>query len=231
MSSPDPLFDAPWWILFSVCLDKLDGTSARLLKAQSQFGLQLDSFADFLSFGVAPAVVSVKILRTHALVGFLTLPLSVAVAVIYAMSTYARLKKFNSEAAGEQSCEFRGMPSTLSGAIFGTYVLTFCGAGSLIPIALLPPLMLALGYLMTRNYRGWKPHPASGKHILFLQGLLVIFIYWSVFTRTNAPLLFAILFMMYFLSMSWLPATEDSQPENEGDAVEEDKELASDPGS
>ena len=48
---------AAWMILWGVLLDKLDGTFARLLNASSPFGAQLDSFADFVSFGMAPAAL------------------------------------------------------------------------------------------------------------------------------------------------------------------------------
>ena len=46
---------AAWLILWGVLLDKLDGTMARLLDACSEFGVQFDSFADFVVFGIAPA--------------------------------------------------------------------------------------------------------------------------------------------------------------------------------
>src|SRR5437762_840772 len=48
---------AVWWVLLCVLSDKLDGSVARALRASSTFGGQLDSFADFLSFGVAPATI------------------------------------------------------------------------------------------------------------------------------------------------------------------------------
>ena len=48
--------DAAWFVIFSVLTDKLDGFVARLVKGTSEFGVQLDSFADFLNFGIAPAV-------------------------------------------------------------------------------------------------------------------------------------------------------------------------------
>src|SRR5262249_56924431 len=47
--------DAAWFVMFSVLTDKLDGFVARLVKGTSEFGVQLDSFADFLNFGIAPA--------------------------------------------------------------------------------------------------------------------------------------------------------------------------------
>ena len=48
---------AAWLILWGVLLDKLDGSAARLLNASSPFGAQLDPFADFVSFGIAPAAL------------------------------------------------------------------------------------------------------------------------------------------------------------------------------
>ncbi len=44
-------------ILFAAALDGVDGTVARLLKASSDFGAQLDSLSDFISFGVAPSII------------------------------------------------------------------------------------------------------------------------------------------------------------------------------
>ena len=46
---------AAWMIIYAVLTDRLDGLTARALKATSELGMQLDSFADALNFGVAPA--------------------------------------------------------------------------------------------------------------------------------------------------------------------------------
>src|SRR5580704_10874673 len=50
--------DAPlaaWLIIYAVLTDRLDGLVARAMKATSELGMQLDSFADCINFGVAPA--------------------------------------------------------------------------------------------------------------------------------------------------------------------------------
>lgn len=228
MTSPDPLRDAPWWILTSVLLDKLDGTTARLLRAQTRIGLQLDSFADLIAFGAAPAVVMVRICKRQVppLFGDLTFVIAVTVALFYAFSTYRRLRRFNREAGTKQANVFRGMPSTLSGAIFGTYVLAFGTRGKLFLI-LLPFMMIAQGILMNLEYRGWKPHPAPRKDLLVLQGLLVIFIYWAIAFRKFPELLFAILAIMYAMSMGWLPEEEATSTIEE---EEEKSEGAAEPG-
>jgi len=49
--------DAAWLIIYAVLTDKLDGFVARLVRGTSELGVQLDSFADFLNFGLVPAIV------------------------------------------------------------------------------------------------------------------------------------------------------------------------------
>ena len=48
---------ACWLIIYAAIFDKSDGIAARLLNASSKIGLHLDSFADFVSFGIAPAIL------------------------------------------------------------------------------------------------------------------------------------------------------------------------------
>ena len=67
-----PSWRSPW----PACIDGLDGRLARLLKATSRFGAEFDSLADFLCFGVAPAVhpVSVVAASAAAAIGFVAVP-------------------------------------------------------------------------------------------------------------------------------------------------------------
>ena len=55
--------ESAWLIVLCVVLDKADGTAARVLKATSTIGAQLDSFADFVSFGIAPAALVFSLIR------------------------------------------------------------------------------------------------------------------------------------------------------------------------
>ena len=65
--SADQFVLAAWMVCWGVLLDKLDGTSARLMKATSAFGVQFDSFADFVAFGIAPGHAEIwATLRTPA---------------------------------------------------------------------------------------------------------------------------------------------------------------------
>jgi CDP-diacylglycerol--serine O-phosphatidyltransferase len=78
-------------ILLAAVLDALDGRLARMLKATSRFGAELDSLADFVNFGVAPAVI----LYVWA---FAAVPsLGWLAALIFALCTALRLARFNTE--------------------------------------------------------------------------------------------------------------------------------------
>lgn len=89
-------FDGRWqlavgFILAAAVFDGLDGRSARLLKMTSKLGEQLDSLADFLSFGVAPAII-VYLWVLHDVRG-----LGWAVALVFATCSALRLARFNAE--------------------------------------------------------------------------------------------------------------------------------------
>lgn len=76
-------------IMVAAILDALDGATARLLKATSEFGAQLDSLSDFLAFGVAPAVILYSwILQESGKVGWIAM-------IVFAAASALRLARFN----------------------------------------------------------------------------------------------------------------------------------------
>ncbi len=76
-------------ILFAAILDALDGRVARLLKSSTEFGAQMDSLADFVNFGVAPALVLYMwVLSEAGSIGWIA-------ALIYAICGCLRLARFN----------------------------------------------------------------------------------------------------------------------------------------
>jgi len=76
-------------IVFAAVLDGLDGRVARMIKGQSKFGAELDSLADFVNFGVAPALI-LYFWGLHELgnAGWIA-------AMVFAISTGLRLARFN----------------------------------------------------------------------------------------------------------------------------------------
>lgn len=97
-------------ILFAVVLDGIDGRAARLLNAASKFGAELDSLADFVNFGVAPALIIYFWALKDAK------PLGWIVALIFAICICLRLARFNVENQEENQFKwkkkfFTGVPA------------------------------------------------------------------------------------------------------------------------
>ncbi|MGH6901387.1 MAG: CDP-diacylglycerol--serine O-phosphatidyltransferase [Geminicoccaceae bacterium] len=97
-------------IVAAGALDGLDGRSARLLKISSKLGAQLDSLADFLSFGVAPAILVYLWSLSHVKA------LGWALALLFATCCALRLARFNTELEATdqppwRSRFFTGMPA------------------------------------------------------------------------------------------------------------------------
>jgi len=106
-------FDMKWEqavlaILIAAILDSLDGATARILKAQSEFGAQLDSLSDFLAFGCAPAIILYSwILDESGKVGWIAM-------IVYAACAALRLARFNLTQANLPAWKkgfFSGIPS------------------------------------------------------------------------------------------------------------------------
>lgn len=92
-STPAALYRASIAICFAIFFDMADGRVARLTRTQSEFGVQLDSLADIVSFGVAPAVLTYRwSLSRLGLLG-------VVVGFLYIAAGAARLARFNVLAA------------------------------------------------------------------------------------------------------------------------------------
>ena len=112
------LITASWLILVAMIFDFLDGFSARLLKAYSEIGKELDSLADIVSFGVAPAVIIYNLLSV-SLGTCLTPGDSASRQIIPAVMLFIppvmpvcaalRLAKFNIDPS--QKTSFRGLPT------------------------------------------------------------------------------------------------------------------------
>jgi CDP-diacylglycerol---serine O-phosphatidyltransferase len=107
---------ASWLIIIAAVFDFLDGTAARLLNARSELGKQLDSLADIVSFGVAPACIMYALMVNtmgYAVGGYLNL--NALPAFFIALFSALRLAKFNID--DSQTDSFRGLP-TPANALF-----------------------------------------------------------------------------------------------------------------
>lgn len=134
----DPLGEmalAAWLIFLAMLFDMLDGRLARWARKTSDFGAQLDSLCDAISFGVAPAMLMLRTVIT-AMRGptlkDLGLPDTIllermvwAVAAIYMACAVLRLARFNVENEPDESAHmhFRGLPSPGAAAVVAALVL------------------------------------------------------------------------------------------------------------
>ncbi|MBU0551182.1 CDP-alcohol phosphatidyltransferase family protein [Myxococcota bacterium] len=114
---------AAWLICWGVLLDKLDGTAARLLGASSSFGAELDSFADFVVFGIAPAALIYHRL-SPSFQGDERLLLLLG-AGAFVLANAARLARFNTTSPEGGDVLFYGVPTTLCGALIATTYLVW----------------------------------------------------------------------------------------------------------
>lgn len=109
-------------IFAAAILDFLDGMAARLLNAYSPLGKELDSLADVVSFGVAPAVALFILLRDYALFPSFTEPIRLYIpylAFLLPVFSAYRLAKFNIDE--RQTKNFLGLPTPASGLFWISY--------------------------------------------------------------------------------------------------------------
>ncbi|MBT3302575.1 MAG: hypothetical protein HOA61_01825 [Bacteroidetes bacterium] len=115
----DPVMGA-FFLIWAAIFDFLDGTTARLLKTQSELGKQLDSLADIVSFGILPAtILHVLLIKSHQAwvykLHFTGIPIVSLLAFIFVIAAALRLAKFNTDE--DQKNVFTGLP-TPAAALF-----------------------------------------------------------------------------------------------------------------
>jgi len=106
---------AGWFILLAVCFDRFDGAAARALRATGRFGVEFDSLADLVSFGMAPAMMVFASLvqdpRLPYFVPGVSRTLLFAACGLYVLATAFRLARFNVYAAASGTDVYFGLPS------------------------------------------------------------------------------------------------------------------------
>jgi CDP-diacylglycerol--serine O-phosphatidyltransferase len=149
------------FILMAYITDALDGFVARKLDAASSFGLQLDSLADVVDFGLAPVFLSYKYLQTTTAVpGWLVAILGFP----YVMGGAFRLARYNLLAVEKEgkSDQTLGLTISTSGAFLTLAVLT-SRAYPRVAGFLLLPTMVALPLLMVSRIRFPEFHVVFGR--------------------------------------------------------------------
>ena len=112
-----------WLIFLAMVFDALDGYVARLSRSASEFGKQLDSLCDVVSFGVAPAFLLVKMCPSFA---YFHRQAVWVIAASYAACAALRLARFNVESGGDDDhTHFSGLPSPGAAAAIASFAIMF----------------------------------------------------------------------------------------------------------
>jgi CDP-diacylglycerol---serine O-phosphatidyltransferase len=197
IDDPQPihLYRSAIAIFFGMFFDMFDGRVARLTKTQSDFGVQLDSLADVISFGVAPAVL----LWRWALfeLGFIGL----VVGFVYVACGALRLARFNVLASREKgsSKHFVGLPIPLAAGTVVAIVMSsypfdhpvFGGAKGVAVVTLLLAALMVSG-VRYRTFKNLRPSKKSIS-IAFVIGL----VFAAISAQLKPTVALAALFLGY----------------------------------
>lgn len=199
-ATPLHLYQAALAVFFAMFFDGFDGRVARLTRTQSQFGVELDSLADVVSFGVVPAMLAYK--WALAPLGFA----GIFIAFAFAACGALRLARFNVIAQrshhGGASAFFVGLPIPF--AAFGIVAMMLAhyamtdgaplGAGARLPVAIVVAI-LALLMVSTVPYRTFKHVRPNRKSIAVFLGLCTVSV--LVATLLHPAFILAALFCAY----------------------------------
>ena len=169
--------NACWLIILAAFFDALDGKIARFSKATSRFGTELDSFADFVSFGIAPSIILYSLKLAHISKWEWIL------GAVFVICGAYRLARFNLHATKlEEKGSFLGLPIPTAAVTLVGYIL-FCdylwGAVKS-PEVLITMIIIFSGLMVSGiEYEGLPEFPLKNKKdkiklILILLALVAI---------------------------------------------------------
>ncbi|GAM13542.1 CDP-diacylglycerol--serine O-phosphatidyltransferase [Mesobacillus selenatarsenatis SF-1] len=182
-------------ILIGMMLDSMDGRLARMLKADTQLGKELDSLADIVTFGVAPSfLVYYTYFYQFGLWGLM-------VAGLFPLFGAYRLARFNISTDKSSLNYFIGVPITAAGGIMAILTLF----GDLIPNIVTTFVFTALSFLMVSRIRipSFKevPLPKYGTIVTIFLGSL-LFVIWKG-TYSQFPYLIYIATPLYVAYLAY----------------------------
>ncbi|HVY62600.1 MAG TPA: CDP-diacylglycerol--serine O-phosphatidyltransferase [Planctomycetota bacterium] len=159
--NPENLAHAGWLVLLAMVFDAIDGRVARMTETTGDFGAELDSLCDAVSFGVAPALM-VAMTNARAISSPLFAKMAWLFGLAHACGAILRLARFNVENTHDEEAHlsFKGLPSPAAGGTIVAAVLLqsffreqhLFGAANFVA-TLLPFVALATGYLMVSTVR------------------------------------------------------------------------------
>lgn len=161
--TPEAIHRACWMILLALILDGLDGMIAVLTRSCTKFGIQYDSLADLISFGVAPAMV---LIGDYRLLEGDRAPVTReywAMSVVLVVCVALRLARYNVQTYTSEKKSFQGLPCPSPAAFIALLLLNSHEYGFNLPPRALMVLVISLGMLMVSSI----PYPSLKKSDFF----------------------------------------------------------------
>lgn len=180
------------WMGLSLVFDFLDGFAARVLKVNSDMGVQLDSLADVVSFGVVPSFVLYRLMHIFVPPSDPLLEYTPYLAFFISMGAALRLARFNLDQT--QSHDFRGLPTpSASMFVMGIPFLIDLFGKENFKLLYLIPLPLMLFWMMNTNIRLFSLKVKRHDKQLWLKVLFLALSLVFLFSFKLAGLSFVIL--------------------------------------
>ena len=200
---------AALWICAGIFLDFFDGMAARLLKVPSELGKQLDSLADVVTSGVAPAFIMFRLVEEpmKALVPLWGVILIMIPFLLMPLFAAYRLAKFNIDT--RQSHSFLGLPVPANALIWVGIALAGLVANSLTLAIVLAVVAMITNILMVSempmfslkfNFKdmSWK---SNSTQYIFLAGCILLAAVESIFFKPSWVVLSLIILWYIFMSL------------------------------
>jgi CDP-diacylglycerol--serine O-phosphatidyltransferase len=201
--------DAAWLIVWCILLDKLDGTAARLLGSTSEFGMQLDSLADLVTFGIAPGMLAFTFVWQdphqyfawwHSPMGNITLHAFIS---LYIVGACLRLAKFNVMSGDGGPKVFYGMPTTYAGGIVSLSLLVAMKFDMVGVIRVMPTIAMVCGFLMVGNLPLPKVTTRTSRGLQVFQITNLTLAYICGFARVYPEYLFVLMSGYGVIGFMW----------------------------
>ena len=192
-SSQGNFSQAVWFIILSLILDGLDGKIARLTKGESKFGVEFDSLADIVAFGVAPAML------IYFQIGHKFGKFGILIVALYIVLGAVRLARFNITTSKNDPNIFIGLPIPAAALFIVSlsqleykYNLNY-----LAPAILIFTLFVAI--LMVSNFRYLAFKKIELKRTISYKILILLILFASLLYLAPIETI-ALFFIVYVLS-------------------------------
>ena len=182
-------------ILVAVVFDGIDGKVARLTKTCSRFGVEFDSLADIISFGLAPGLlIYIWALRPFERIGWLA-------SFLFVVCGALRLARFNCQVNSAESKNFTGLPIPAAAGTISSFIILhifiFGPEGKKPILIALMAYLLAFLMVSTIKYRSFKELRLKQKRpfhaLVFILLLLLI-------VASEPQVMFFMIFLAYIIS-------------------------------